>query len=108
MRLGGCPTHACRLSTLRLGFDCDFTAETRASLRHLSIFVDRYCGHAGASVELSKLFDWYGADFSAHGGPLGFILRSGLSDPQENEWLAKNQNSAVTFKSYNWDLNAAL
>ena len=70
-------------------------ADTRKGLR-----IDR----GTKRVQLSKIFDWFEADFAAHGGVLRFIGRY-LSDA-DAKWLAANRDAVrITYFDYDWSLN---
>lgn len=52
---------------------------------------------AGGTVEMSQIFEWYGDDFKASGGPVEFCRRWGRDDLPSGE---------VKFIPYDWSLNA--
>jgi hypothetical protein len=61
----------------------------------------------GGKVAVSKLFEWYGEDFAAAGGPGGsiekFLLRW-LTDPARRAAVAGG--GTIAFQEYDWSLNA--
>lgn len=48
-------------------------------------------------VEISSIFDWYGADFKTSGTLIKFLNKYSA--------IKINENAKVTFKDYNWNLN---
>ena len=53
----------------------------------------------GKQAAVSKIFDWYGADFQASGGVIGFINKY-RKPPLPAD-------AKISFQEYNWSLNAA-
>jgi hypothetical protein len=55
-------------------------------------------------VHLSRIFDWFEADFEASGGVLAFVARYAPADARE--WLEGNgAGASVSFLDYDWRLN---
>lgn len=54
---------------------------------------------SGNKAQLSKIFDWYGADFKAAGGPIGFL----------NKYRAEPipTDAKLSYYDYDWSLNEA-
>lgn len=52
---------------------------------------------AAGKIEVSKIFDWFAADFKSKGGVIDFL----------NDYSSTkiSDNAQVTFKEYNWNLN---
>ncbi|WP_232364946.1 DUF547 domain-containing protein [Salinimonas marina] len=64
---------------------------------------------SGEVLQVSKIFDWYKADFTRNGQPLaGFFSRYAdsmqLTDTQQA--LLKNNSADIEFLDYDWSLNA--
>jgi hypothetical protein len=65
------------------------------------------------SLEISKIFDWYGKDFEK--GNKGFTSLKAtmakyaelLADKPEDRAVVKEQKAEITFLDYNWSLNDA-
>ncbi|MBF2053317.1 MAG: DUF547 domain-containing protein [Candidatus Sericytochromatia bacterium] len=58
-------------------------------------------------VLLSKIFDWYGADFGTRPQLLQWIANR-LRDPQQQDWLKQNaQKVRIDWQPYDWQLNQA-
>lgn len=57
-------------------------------------------GPAGSALRLSKIFDWYGADFVAESGSVQNFVAS------HSGWTGLS-NKSLDFIDYNWALNAA-
>jgi hypothetical protein len=56
------------------------------------------------SVELSRIFDWFGDDFAAVGGVLTFVARH--VGPDDRRWLEANGDRAsLRYLDYDWRLN---
>jgi len=55
-------------------------------------------------IVASRIFDWYGNDFKATGGPLAFIQKFG---PPEAADAAADAKTKLDFSNYDWGLNAA-
>jgi hypothetical protein len=51
----------------------------------------------GDTVEMSQIFEWYGDDFAAHGGPIEFCRKWGAALPEKAD---------IDFIPYDWTLNA--
>lgn len=60
---------------------------------------------AAARVRLSKIFDWFEADFAPAGGALAFAARYAPADARA--WLAENADRArIAYLAYDWRVNA--
>jgi hypothetical protein len=61
---------------------------------------------AGAgTLHLSRVFDWFEADFEAAGGVLAFVAR--YAPATEGRWIAEHAGRArVRYLPYDWGLNA--
>jgi hypothetical protein len=60
---------------------------------------------AAGTVALSRVFDWFEADFAAAGGALAFAAR--FAPEADRAWLAAQRETArVEWLPYDWDLNA--
>jgi hypothetical protein len=61
---------------------------------------------AGAgTLHLSRIFDWFEADFEATGGVLAFVARR--APDAEGRWIAEHADRVrVRYLPYDWDLNA--
>lgn len=58
-------------------------------------------------ISLSKIFDWYGADFGSRPELLQWIAAR-LRDPQQQKWLQQNAGSVrIDWQAYDWQLNQA-
>lgn len=61
---------------------------------------------AGNSMVLSKIFDWYSADFEAEpGGNLGFVARHAPSGVAA--WLGGGASPSLSYFNYDWSVNSA-
>lgn len=61
----------------------------------------------GNTIYASKIFEWYGKDFSAgpYGSVLGFLSHFANVDSRLGEVLASDQKPALEFSEYDWQLN---
>lgn len=55
------------------------------------------------TIVSAKIFDWYAGDFTASGGPLGFIQKFG--PPSAADAIAGGK-AKLAFADYDWSLNA--
>lgn len=56
------------------------------------------------NVTLSKIFDWFEADFEAGGGVLAFVSR--YLDDEARNWLERHRESlSIDYFDYDWSLN---
>jgi hypothetical protein len=64
---------------------------------------------AGSSLALSRIFQWYGQDFTGppHDGVAGFVKRFAAPDGAIGRLLAEDADPSVTFLEYDWTLNSA-
>jgi len=51
------------------------------------------------TLKLSKIFEWYGADFKAGGGVISFVSKYNRSK------IIISPKAKISYKAYNWDLN---
>lgn len=61
---------------------------------------------ASGALRLSKLFDWYKADFGGPEGVVRFVLAH-LPDDERRRWLAAQAEVDLAFRPYDWTLNGA-
>lgn len=62
-------------------------------------------------IEISRIFKWFGSDFDAQGGPIGFITRhlddAPSLDETDREWLrGAGQDARIGYFDYDWSVNA--
>jgi hypothetical protein len=80
----------------------DLSLAMRVWLRNQQkvIKIDRGAGR----ITLSKIFDWFEADFEASGGVFENIAR--YVDQEDSEWLRTTGNNAsIEYFKYDWSLN---
>jgi hypothetical protein len=59
---------------------------------------------ATGTLRLSKIFDWYRADFGGHQGVIRFV-NAHLSDDERSRWLAAQTELDLVYTPYDWGLN---
>ena len=62
---------------------------------------DQWVRVAGNKVELTRIFDWYGGDFTADGGSVPEFIKRYRTEP----WPSGEPK--ISFMSYDWSLNEA-
>lgn len=80
--------------------DSDLTTVTENALRLPSQLRDE-----GRIVHLSKIFEWYEADFAAYGGVAGFLERFAPSDVKKALAAGGSRVKLATDIEWNWTLN---
>jgi hypothetical protein len=61
---------------------------------------------AGGKLEVSRIFDWYGADFEPRGAYFARYARLLADDPASQRLIAEGK-AAFSFLEYDWSLNAS-
>jgi len=57
------------------------------------------------TLRLSRIFQWYAADFGGRSGVLDVVLRY-LDEGERKAWLASNRDRVrIRYQRYDWDLN---
>ncbi|MFP6655840.1 MAG: DUF547 domain-containing protein, partial [Myxococcota bacterium] len=55
-------------------------------------------------IRLSKVFDWFEADFDAHGGVLEAI--ADVMPPEDAHWIrGEGRDASIRYFDYDWSLN---
>lgn len=80
--------------------DADLTTVTENALKLPSQLKDE-----GRIVHLSKIFEWYEADFAAYGGVAGFLERFAPPDVQKELAGAGSRVKLATDIEWDWTLN---
>jgi hypothetical protein len=65
---------------------------------------DAEVDQASSTLRLSKIFDWYRADFDGYAGVLRFVLAH-LPDDARRRWLVAQPEVDLAFRAYDWSLN---
>lgn len=95
----GCPPLSNRAYTAA-ALDAQLTANGRRFLADPRNF---RADARSRTVHLSKLFEWYGADFGA--GPAEQLGALGPMLPPGSEWVGRGTAARVKYLDYDWSLN---
>jgi hypothetical protein len=92
----GCPPLQAQAFTAA-NLEGQLAAATRRFVRR-STRVDR----TGRTVELSKLFEWFAADFQRSGGVRRFV---GAQLPAADRQVVESEQTRLRYRQYDWSLN---